>query len=228
MAWESGPGDSMAQIFHPRANAILRLVLVSIPLFVILLFLLGYTYAASPYTTGQNRIVGQPVPFSHQHHVGGLGLDCRYCHEDVETAAFAGIPPTATCMTCHSQIWTDAEMLEPVRASLANNEPLRWNRVYSLPGYVYFDHSVHVNNGVGCTSCHGDMSEQPLTKQHAPLTMGWCLDCHRDPGPHLRAEDAIFDPSVPDPNNQPDEAQAMLHHYLIETENLTDCYTCHR
>lgn len=218
----------MAQIFRPRADAIARLTLVSIPVVVVLLFLLGYSIEASSYVTDEDVVVEQPVPFSHKHHVGGLGLDCRYCHGGVEQAAFAGMPPTSTCMTCHSQLWTNAEMLAPVRNSLVNDQPLRWNRVYDLPDYVYFDHSVHVRNGVGCSSCHGDVSAQPLLGQKAPLTMGWCLSCHRNPGPHLRPEDAIFDPSVPDPHNSPQRAEALLRHYAIETVNLTDCYVCHR
>jgi len=218
----------MSQIFHPRANSIARVVLVAIPLSLVFLLVVGYQFSASPYTTGLDRIVEQPVPFSHKHHVGALGLDCRYCHEDVEQAAFAGMPPTSTCMTCHSQLWTNADVLEPVRASLVNGKPLHWNRVYSLPDYVYFDHSVHVRNGVGCSSCHGDMSEQPLTLQAQPLTMGWCLECHRDPGPHLRPADQIYDPRVPDPHNGARKSAELLHQYLVESRNLTDCSTCHR
>jgi hypothetical protein len=218
----------MAQIFRPRADTFIRLTLVAIPLAVVLLLLLSYQYQASSTVTGMGWTPEQPVPFSHKHHVGGLGLDCRYCHTGVENADFAGLPPTATCMTCHSQLWTNAAMLAPVRQSLAEGKPIRWTRVYSLPDYVYFDHSVHINNGVGCTSCHGDMTTQPLTQQKTPLTMGWCLDCHRDPGRHLRPAKDIFDPHVPDPNNSPERAKALLRHYLINTENMTNCYVCHR
>lgn len=218
----------MAQIFRPRANAIIRLAFAAVPCLIILVFAYGYIYQASPYATGEGVTHSQPVPFSHQHHVGALGLDCRYCHTGAEEAAFAGMPPTSTCMTCHSQLWTNAAMLAPVRDSLAEDKPLRWNRVYRLPDYVFFNHGVHVKNGVGCSTCHGDMTKQPLTRKNAPLTMGWCLDCHREPGPHLRPEDEIFDPSVPDPHNSPDRAAQMLRHYVINTANMTDCSTCHR
>lgn len=221
-------GTQAVQIFAPRANSIIRLSLAAIPCAVVVFFLFAYQFAASPYTTSEGWTPDQPVPFSHKHHVGALGLDCRYCHGGVEDTSFAGIPPTATCMTCHSQLWTNAGILAPVRNSLAEDRPIRWNRVYSLPDYVYFNHSVHVKNGVGCSTCHGDMTTQPLTMQKAPLTMGWCLQCHRDPGPHLRPEKAIFDPHAPDPHNNAAKSEAMLRHYVIETSNMTDCSTCHR
>ncbi|MDN5928471.1 MAG: cytochrome C [Hyphomicrobiales bacterium] len=218
----------MAQIFHPRANSVAVAILVSIPTIVILVLVVNYQLHASPFTTDVGMHVDQPVPFSHKHHVGDLGLDCRYCHGGVEGAAFAGLPPTHTCMTCHSQLFTNAAMLAPVRKSLANGVPLHWNRVYRLPDYVYFDHSVHIRNGIGCTTCHGDMSKQPLTEKKTPLTMGWCLSCHRDPGVHMRSEAAIFDPHAPDPDNDPHKAVAMLRHYVVETSNMTDCSVCHR
>lgn len=218
----------MAQIFRPRATTAIRLALVAMPLLFLAVIGFGYWYQSSGYVTAVNWAVDQRVPFSHKHHVGGLGLDCRYCHTGVEDAAFAGMPPTATCMTCHSQIWTNAGMLAPVRNSLATGTPIAWNRVYALPDYVYFDHHVHVRNGIGCTSCHGDMATQPLTARQTPLTMGWCLDCHRDPGRHLRPEGRIFDPHAPDPDNGPARAAELLRHYAIETANLTDCSTCHR
>ncbi|MGN6470275.1 MAG: cytochrome c3 family protein [Rhizobiaceae bacterium] len=218
----------MAQIFHPRANTVAIAILVSIPAVVILVFVLNYELHASSYTTDVGLRVDQPVPFSHKHHVGDVGLDCRYCHGGVEGADFAGLPPTRTCMTCHSQLFTNAAMLAPVRQSLATGIPIHWNRVYQLPDYVYFDHSVHIRNGIGCTTCHGDMSEQPLTEKKTPLTMGWCLNCHRDPGTHMRDEADIFNPHVPDPHNDPQKAVAMLRHYVVHTSNMTDCSVCHR
>ncbi len=218
----------MTQIFHPRANTVAVAILVAVPAVVILFFVVNYQLHASPYTTDVGQYVGQPVPFSHKHHVGDLGLDCRYCHGGVENTTFAGLPPTKTCMTCHSQLFTTAKMLAPVRQSLATGIPIHWNRVYRLPDYVYFDHSVHIHNGIGCTTCHGDMSKHPLTEKKTPLTMGWCLKCHRDPGKHMRAESAIFNPHVPDPANDPDKSAAMLRHYVVETANMTDCSTCHR
>ena len=161
----------MAQLFRPGADSVARCVLIAIGVMPFLFIAVSYAIVLSPPVTGQNITLTQPVPFSHEHHVGGLGLDCRYCHTGVETSAFAGLPATETCMTCHSQIWTQAEMLAPVRESLANGAPIRWQRVNRLPDYVYFDHSVHLAKGVGCTTCHGSVDEMPLMRQSAPLTM---------------------------------------------------------
>jgi Cytochrome c7 and related cytochrome c len=136
--------------------------------------------------------VGQPVPFSHDHHVAGLGLDCRFCHSSVEVSAQAGMPPTHTCMTCHSQIWTNAQVLAPVRESFADHTPIAWNRVSDLPDYVYFDHSIHIVKGGGCQDCHGPIAHMPLTYNAESLTMRFCLDCHRNPGPQLRPSAQIY------------------------------------
>jgi Cytochrome c7 and related cytochrome c len=146
----------------------------------------------SEHTTGRTLFMDQPVPFSHAYHVGGL--DCRYCHTSVETSPVAGIPPTHICMTCHSQLYTQTAMLAPVRESLASGKPIHWNKVNKLSDYVYFDHSIHVAKGVSCTTCHGPVASMLLMRQVAPLTMGWCLDCHRNPGPNLRPPSAVFDP----------------------------------
>src|SRR4051795_2145933 len=197
------------QIFRPGATTIAILVLAALGALPILGIGLGYQLTRSPYTTGQNVTRNQPVPFSHEHHVGGLGLDCRYCHTSVEKARFAGLPPTETCMTCHSQIWTNAEMLAPVRASLAQDKPIRWKRVHNLPGYVYFDHSVHVAKGVGCSTCHGPINQMRLTRQAAPLTMQWCLDCHRDRSKAIRPPEAVFD-SDWKPPDKVDESTRQL------------------
>ena len=191
---------------------------------------LGYALAIarSPYTTDQKIIITQPVPFSHEHHVAQLGLDCRYCHTGVEKSQFAGLPPTETCMTCHSQIWTNAQMLAPVRTSLADNKPIRWQRVHRLPGYVYFDHSIHVAKGVGCTTCHGRVGDMPLMYQAAPLTMDWCLDCHRDPAKNLRPEADIFRIDWTPPSDQDAVGHRLLKENGIEVRHLTDCSVCHR
>ncbi len=189
-----------------------------------LLMALQYT----PYVTAQGLTPEQPVPFSHQHHVGGLGLDCRYCHTAVERSRFAGLPPTETCMTCHSQLWTSAAMLAPVRRSLASGTPIRWRRVNALPGYVYFDHSIHVAKGIGCTTCHGPVHRMPLLRQAAPLTMGWCVDCHAHPEAHLRPEDQIFSTDWTPPPDQEARGRALMAHYGIRTGHLTDCSVCHR
>lgn len=218
----------MPQLFRPVADTIARIVLAAILIAPFALIGGAYALMVSPYTTNQSITRHQPVPFSHAHHVGGLGIDCRYCHASVETAAFAGMPPTTTCMTCHSQLFTNAAMLAPVRASLAEHKPLHWTRVHRLPDYVYFDHSIHVAKGVGCSSCHGDVANMPLMRQAAPLTMGWCLDCHRDPGSHLRPLDQIFNTRWKPPSDQAERGRQLLVAYHIKTEHLSDCSRCHR
>jgi len=216
------------QIFQPRADTIARVVLVGLPVLTIVGLCLGYEVERSTYVTQQNITREQPIPFSHAHHSGQLGIDCRYCHTSVEQARFAGIPPTETCMTCHSEIWTNAQMLAPVRSSLVQDRPLRWRRVHNLPDYVYFDHSVHVANGVGCSTCHGRIDQMPLVRQAAPLTMSWCLECHNNPEPHLRARDSIFDMGWKAPPDQADKGHQLLQEYHIDTAHLSDCSVCHR
>jgi Cytochrome c7 and related cytochrome c len=217
----------MPQLFSPFADTIARTILVAIVVFPFVFVGIGYWLSASEYETDRSLTFDQPVPFSHQHHVGGLGLDCRYCHTGVENSPIAGIPPIHTCVTCHSQLYTQTAMLAPVRESLADNEPIRWNKVYKLPDYVYFDHSIHVAKGVGCSTCHGDVATMPLMRQTAPLTMGWCLECHRDPAPNLRPATEVFDPDW-----QPSADQAkrgiILAHQNIDNAHLTDCSVCHR
>ncbi len=218
----------MSQIFRPYADTVARVVLVAILVGPFLLIGVTYAVMRSPYTTNQYVTLRQPIPFSHKHHVGDNGIDCRYCHTAVEQSAFAGLPPTTTCMTCHSQLFANAPMLEPVRMSLAEHRPIRWQRVHRLPDYVYFDHSIHVNKGVGCSTCHGPVQTMPLMQQYAPLTMGWCLGCHRDPTPYLRPQTAIFDPQWAPPKDQPEAGRKLLAAYNINTEHLTDCSRCHR
>jgi hypothetical protein len=170
------------------------------------------------------------VQFSHEHHVNALGIDCRYCHTSVETSSFAGIPPTETCMTCHSQIWRDSPMLAPVRDSLAKNEPIPWNRVHDLPDYAYFNHSVHVAKGVGCASCHGRVDQMPLIWKDAPLTMEWCLGCHREPERHLRPRDQIFSMTwtAGGEREQLELGRKLLQENHVPVHRLSDCSTCHR
>jgi hypothetical protein len=218
----------MAQLFRPSADTFARVILVSILVLPFLAIGGAYALMRSPYITGQSITLNQPVPFSHAHHVGEVGLDCRYCHTSVETSAFAGMPPTTTCMTCHSRLFTNAEMLAPVRQSLAEGKPIRWTRVHRLPDYVYFDHSIHVAKGVGCSTCHGNVAAMPLMRQVAPLTMAWCLDCHRNPAPNLRPLDRIFDTQWTPPKDQDDQGKRLLVAYHIDTAHLTDCSRCHR
>ena len=188
---------------------------------------LGIFYRAD-YVTGEHTAYEQPVPFSHAHHVGQLGIDCRYCHTSVEDAAFAGMPPTETCMNCHEQIWVGAELLAPVRESWEAGTPLRWKRVHNLPGFVYFDHSVHVAKGVGCAECHGRVDHMPLTWQEKPLTMGWCLDCHRDPAPHLRPRSEVFNLAWTRGPDDPPGDRLAADYRVRDSHTLTSCSTCHR
>lgn len=218
----------MAQIFRPRANAIAKGSILGI---LLLIGLGGWGWHAlywSSYTTGQGIPREQVVPFSHKHHVDGLGLDCRYCHTSVEESKFAGVPPTSTCMTCHSQIWTNAPVLEPVRQSWATGKRLRWRRVNDLPDFVFFNHGIHIAKGVGCATCHGQVEEMPLTWQNASLYMKWCLDCHRAPQKYLRPRDQVFNMNWTPPKDQIAEGLKLIQQYHIRTENLTDCSMCHR
>ena len=182
----------------------------------------------SPYTTDATIVRSQPVPFSHQHHVRGLGIDCRYCHTSVENGHFAGLPPTKTCMTCHSKMWTDAPMLEPVRASWRENKPISWTRVHNLPDFVYFNHSIHVNKGVGCTTCHGPVDKMPLMYQFASLQMEWCLDCHRNPEKYVRPKAEVFSTTWEPPPDQVAQGLKLVQENHIKVGQLTNCYICHR
>jgi len=196
----------------------------------------------SPYITYAGVRKPQPVPFSHQHHVSGLGIDCRYCHTSVETSSFAGIPPTKTCMNCHSQIWTNAQLLEPVRASFKSGESLEWTRVNQLPDFVFFNHSIHVTEGVGCNTCHGPVDKMPLMYQQESLQMEWCLSCHRAPEKNLRPRDQVFNmrylpptsthPVAVDGQSYTDQDElgaALVKKYNVRSvKDITSCSTCHR
>jgi len=214
----------MAQIFHRSTNTFSRATIFGAVFFIgFVLWLIG-GIVRSPYFTNQGIEREQPVPFSHQHHVAGLGIDCRYCHTSVETSNFAGIPPTQTCMNCHSQIWTNAEMLAPVRASFATNKPIVWSRVHRLPDFVHFNHSIHVNKGIGCASCHGRIDKMALTYQASPLTMSWCLECHRAPQKFVRPRDQVFNMNYVAKN------QDVLGPQLVKEYNIKSmiaCSTCH-
>jgi hypothetical protein len=212
------------QIFHPSTNALSRFSIFGAVFFIAIALWVAYLLNASPYNTRQNVAQAQPVPFSHQHHVAGLGIDCRYCHTSVEVSSYAGIPPTATCMNCHAQIWTGAEMLEPVRASFRDGKPIRWTRVHKLPDFVQFNHSIHVRKGVGCVSCHGRIDQMPLTWQASPLSMEWCLECHREPEKFLRPRDKVFDMAW-QPENQLAVGRQLVKDYHVESK--TYCSACH-
>ena len=216
----------MPQVFRRSANTISR---ASIAILVLLVAgLIGPLMALgqSSWVTGLGVTRNQPIQFSHERHVAGNGIDCRYCHSSVETSAFAGIPPTKTCMNCHSQIWSTSEYLEPVRASFQSGVPLQWTRVHDLPDFVYFDHSVHVSKGVGCSTCHGRVDQMPLVRQEASLQMGWCLDCHRNPERYVRPRSEVFRMDYTPPVNQAQLGGKLVEEYKIG--RLTDCSTCHR
>jgi hypothetical protein len=182
----------MAQVFDRSSNALARFSLVLTGVIVIALGVTLDQLQRSPWVTRQGQRPDQPIPFSHKHHVEGLGLQCQYCHTQVEKAAYAGIPPTKTCINCHAQIWTNAELLEPVRQSWATGASIQWIRVHDLPDYVYFNHEIHVNKGIGCASCHGRVDEMPLMYQQNTLQMEWCLNCHRNPAVNLRPTSEIY------------------------------------
>ena len=182
----------MAQIFHPSTNTLSKASIFGAVFIIGGLIWVSTIFDRSSYVTQAGVAREQPVPFSHKHHVGGMGIDCRYCHTSVETSAFAGIPATEICMTCHSQIWTDSPMLEPVRASFRTGKPLEWSRVHDLPDFVYFDHSIHVKKGIGCATCHGRVDQMPLMWREKTLHMEWCLECHRAPERFVRPRSYVF------------------------------------
>jgi len=219
----------MAQVFRPRANTIARASIAGVVIGVSLLGLVAAGVDRSPYVTNQGVVRDQPVPFSHEHHVGGLGIDCRYCHTTVEYSAFANIPPTKTCMNCHSEMWAASPTLEPVRESYRSGKSIEWTRVNDLPDYVYFNHSIHVSKGVGCAECHGRVDRMPLTWQAAPLTMEWCLDCHRHTQLHVRPRDQVFSITYTHPANQAQLGARLVEEYHIRSSGeLTSCEICHR
>jgi len=216
----------MPQIFHRSTNTISRLTIFGVVFVVAAAGWALNEINRSSYVTQARVARAQPVPFSHRHHVAGIGIDCRYCHTSVETAAFAGLPPTETCMNCHRQIWADAPMLEPVRESMRSGQSLAWTRVHDLPDFVYFDHSIHVAKGVGCTTCHGPVGDMPLMWQEASLQMEWCVDCHRQPAKYLRPKDEVFSIHWRPPADQLEVGARLAREY--DARPRTSCSTCHR
>ncbi len=219
----------MRQLFAPGADAILRLALLVVSVGALVFLVVVGAVANSDYVYGVGVAPKQPVPFSHKHHSGELGLDCRYCHTSVTHLANAGMPPTYTCMTCHSQIWTGAPMLAPVRDSLANNEPLQWNRVNHIPDYVYFNHSVHVTKGIGCSSCHGAVTSMQMTARAKSFQMQFCINCHRNPAANVRTPDQVWNMDWTPPADQARKGPDLVAQYHIRNAaQLTDCSICHR
>lgn len=215
----------MPQIFHPSMNAIARGSLYGALVLLIAAVVIAAQVVRSPYANSVDVIKPQPVPFSHRHHVGDDGMDCRYCHQTVETSSFAGMPPTQTCMNCHSRLWSDAESLEAVRESYRTGTPIAWTRVHDVPDYAYFNHSIHVAKGVACRTCHGAVEEMPLMWREATLQMEWCLGCHRDPASHIGPRDEVYltQRDIDERGDPPPDDDL-----LAEVRQRTDCSTCHR
>jgi hypothetical protein len=232
----------MPQLFNPSANTVIRLGLLMMVLIAAGSLWFFEMMQRSTYYSQRGIVHPQPVPFSHEHHVGGLGLDCRYCHTSVEDSSFAGLPPTRTCMNCHAQIWTNSDMLQPVRESFRSGKPLHWSRVNDLPDYVYFDHSIHIHKGVGCNDCHGPVDRMPLMYPAATLQMEWCLNCHRAPEKFLRPAEQVFNMRYQPPTkrypvsvddktftDQPSLGNYLKAKYAVRTaQDITSCDTCHR
>ncbi|MGZ8444361.1 MAG: cytochrome c3 family protein [Candidatus Binatia bacterium] len=219
----------MSQVFHRSTNTIARLSIFGLVFLLGALLWLIAAISRSSYITDTDVARAQPVPFSHEHHVGGLGIDCRYCHTSVEISWVAGLPPTATCMNCHSQIWSGSDVLKPVRESYQSGAPIRWTRVHNLPDFVYFDHSIHVNKGVGCATCHGPVDRMALMWQDQTLQMEWCLDCHRAPERFLRPREQVFNMNWRPETDQRSLGLKLIKQYNIQSAGvLTSCSTCHR
>jgi len=219
----------MAQIFHRSANFIARASLLGGAVLAGAALTAVLVLARSPYITNQNVTRNQPVQFSHKHHVGDDGIDCRYCHTGVENSAYAGIPPTRTCMNCHSVLFNNVGYLEIIRESYRTDESIHWVKVHRLADYVYFNHSIHINKGIGCSSCHGPINQMPLVFQAAPLNMNFCLDCHRNTQANLRPKDQIFNMDWKAPANQEEMGRQLATEYKLRTAaELTNCSTCHR
>ncbi len=220
----------MSQVFSRKTTLLLRLALALTVVLITAGIIAGR--AGLGYASVLGPPIGepppQPVPFSHEHHVGEIGLDCRYCHSSVEGAATAGYPSSQVCMTCHSVLFRDEAMLAPVRRSWEEHRPLHWQRVHDLPDFVYFDHSVHVAKGVGCSSCHGAVDRMPLTWRTASLEMQWCIGCHQAPQRELRPRDHVFDVDFDPGTDRLALGRRLVSEYGIDTKRLTECSICHR
>jgi hypothetical protein len=225
----SGPSPPQRDLplFTARATTLFRAALCAGALCIAGAAFAVYSYYHSPAWNRVGYAPGQPVLFSHRHHTVELRIDCRYCHAGVETSAFAGMPATHTCLDCHSQLFTDTPLLQPVVASAANRTPLIWNRVNRLPDHVYFNHSIHLAKGIGCTTCHGEIGGTALATKGEPLTMRWCLDCHRHPAAKIRPRRELFAATTPPLHSAAERAQ-LLNDYHVDQPHLTDCSTCHR
>jgi hypothetical protein len=219
----------MAQIFHPSTNNFAKVTIFGAVFIIAGIAWAGSLLIRSSYVTQADVVRDQPVPFSHEHHVSRLGLDCRYCHHTVEESAFAGMPATEVCMGCHAQIWKDSPMLAPVRESLRTGKPLEWTRVTDMPDYVYFDHSIHLAKGIGCESCHGRVDQMPLMRKAHAMHMEWCLDCHRHPEVNVRPKERVFQ-FLTDAERDELETlgEQLVEKHRIQKSQLSNCSICHR
>ena len=216
----------MTQLFTRRASRLLRVSLLVLPLLVAAVFGGLYFYLRSDAAWNVGVAALQPIPFRHDLHAGELGLDCRFCHASVENAALAGMPSTQTCMTCHSQVLTGLASLEPLRTSVAFDAPIEWTSVHKLPGHAFFHHGIHVTKGVACQTCHGRVDQMAETVKTETLSMGWCLDCHRNPGAQLSWPETVF--SMVDTTSTSLSSKELMALHDVVVDNLTDCSTCHR
>lgn len=216
----------MSQIFRRSSNSLAKVSIVAALLSVVTVVWAAYRIDQGSFSTEVEIPKQQPVQFSHRHHVSNIGIDCRYCHTSVEVSGFAGIPPTELCMGCHSQIWANAEALAPVRDSYRTGIPIRWNRVHDLPDFVYFNHSIHLNKGIGCSSCHGRVDNMQLMYKAYSMHMQWCLECHREPERFVRPRSELYNMAYEAPPNQLELGRRLVAEYKVLS--LTDCVVCHR
>ena len=217
----------MRPLFPRWSNSALALAVAALVGFAIGMPTFLMVFQRTPYVTGQFRAIGQPIDFDHRHHAGDDAIDCRYCHDLAERSPYAGVPPTSRCLNCHSQIWNDSPAVAAIWASFEAGRPIAWTRVHALPDFVYFDHSAHLRGGVGCATCHGRVDQMARIYQAEPLSMGWCLDCHRDPAPRLRPREFLTSTSwTPPPGSEPALGRALAAQYGVDPG--TTCTTCHR
>ncbi len=216
----------MPQIFGPASNTIAKVSIVTVIGLAASTLAVAYIMDRGPWTTSVSMAPEQPIPFSHKHHVKDDGIDCRYCHTSVENSAYAGYPPTETCMSCHSQIWNQATLTQPIRDSWQSGKSIEWTKVHDLPDYVYFNHSIHVNKGIGCSTCHGAVNEMALMYKVNTLNMNWCLSCHRNPAQFIRPKSEVFNINYRYPSNQAELGPKLVKEYHVQS--LVDCVTCHR
>ncbi len=216
----------MAQLFRPSSNTIAKVSITAVVLLASATLSVAYMIDRGSWITSVRSAPEQPIAFSHKHHVKDDGIDCRYCHTSVETSHFAGLPATETCMTCHSQIWNNVTATQAIRDSWASGQSIAWTRVHNLPDFVYFNHSIHVNKGIGCSACHGNVSEMPLIYKVNTLNMNWCVNCHRNPAKFIRPRSEVFNVAYIYPDNQDELGAKLVKEYHVQS--LTDCATCHR